>query len=290
MTKSKFSYAWLSIPAVLLAWFLLAWFLAWSGEWGELFDRFENQLRLPQSWTVVYSGYEELFPLVDFSGSGIREFRLDNELFKNMYVSLFREVIGFGSALILALVVGAATGFFKPFRQFMYPITALFQSVPPIAWAPIMVLVFTSPFYQSLTASVFSLAVLSVIFIAGFFPMVVTIQEGVLQIQGTDVKAARVLGAKGWQLYRYVYFPASLPFITTGMRLGFSYAWRALVAAEMLGVEFGIGQLILTGDSTGKTPLILLGVAIIGGISFLFEAFIFKRIEAHYSEWSHTNA
>jgi NitT/TauT family transport system permease protein/taurine transport system permease protein len=84
------------------------------------------------------------------------------------------------------------------------------------------------------------LSIAVVIFIAAVFPMATAIQEGVLTIQGGEVRAARTLGASKLQLLRHVYLPASLPFVTTALRIGFSQAWRALVAAEMIGASQGI--------------------------------------------------
>jgi NitT/TauT family transport system permease protein/taurine transport system permease protein len=129
----------------------------------------------------------------------------------------------------------------------------------------------------------FSIAV--VIFIAAAFPMATTIQEGVLATQEGEIRAARTLGASRWQLLRHVYLPASLPFVTTALRIGFSQAWRALVAAEMIGASQGIGWMVAMGGQTGNSSQVLLGVSLIGLTAWLMESFVFKRIERRYEGW-----
>jgi NitT/TauT family transport system permease protein/taurine transport system permease protein len=115
--------------------------------------------------------------------------------------------------------------------------------------------------------------------------MILTIMEGVLTIQGTEIRAARALGAKRWQLFIHVYLPASLPFITAALRIGFSQAWRALVAAEMIGATQGLGWMVSMGGEIGNSRQVLLGIVLIGGVSYLFERIFFRRLEKHYEVW-----
>jgi NitT/TauT family transport system permease protein/taurine transport system permease protein len=129
------------------------------------------------------------------------------------------------------------------------------------------------------------LAIIAVIFLAAVNPMILTIIEGVLQIQGTEIKAARVLGARRWQLFVYVYLPASLPFITAALRIGFSQAWRALVAAEMVGAVAGIGWSVRINSEVGNNEEMILYIVMIGFLSWLFERLLFRPLEKHYEVW-----
>ena len=97
--------------------------------------------------------------------------------------------------------------------------------------------------------------------------------------------AARVLSAKRWLLFVYVYLPANLPFITAALRIGFSQAWRVLVAAEMIGATQGLGWMVSMGGEIGNSRQVLLGIVLIGGISWLFERMIFRQIEKRYEVW-----
>jgi len=241
-----FSWSWLSIPSLLLVWAIIA-------------SQFPSYI-LPQFWEVAEEGYEWM---------------VEGDLMQHLGISLLEEVVGFGSAFIVAIILGFLAGFFKPFREYITPLNGLFMSIPPVAWAPLMLIIFGIGYTS----------IIVVIFIAAVCPMIITIMEGVLQIQGTQVKAARVLGASRLQLFRHIYLPASLPFITAALRIGFSQAWRSLVAAEMIGATSGIGWMVSMGGEIGNARQVLLGIVLIGGLSWLFERLIFRQIEKRYEVW-----
>jgi NitT/TauT family transport system permease protein/taurine transport system permease protein len=215
---------------------------------------------LPQPWGVAAEA-------ISWIASG--------QLFPQLGASLLRELGGFTAAAIAALALGLGAGLSRGFRDFIAPLNSLFVSIPPIAWAPLSMIFFGIGY--------FSIAV--VIFVAATFPMAMTIQEGALAIPAGQLRAARTLGASPAQLIRHIYLPASLPFITAALRVGFSQAWRALVAAEMIGASKGIGWMVAMGGQTGNAAEVLLGIAIIGSIAWLMESLVFRRIERHYEAW-----
>lgn len=242
----KFSYSWFSIPFLLLAWMAIA-------------SQFPSYI-FPQVWDVVEEAQHWLSK---------------GTLLPHLWASLLEIVGGFGSAIIVAITLGFLCGFFRPLREFITPLNGLFMSIPPVAWAPLMLIIFGIGYT--------TIAV--VIFIAAVNPMIITITEGILQIQGTEVRAARSLGARRWQLFLYIYLPASLPFITAGLRIGFSQAWRSLVAAEMVGATQGIGWMVSMGGEIGNARQVLLGIVMIGGLSWLIERLVFRQMEKRYEVW-----
>jgi taurine transport system permease protein len=215
---------------------------------------------LPQPWDVALEAGRWI-------GSG--------DLWWQLSASLLREIGGFAAATVVALALGTGAALSSGFRAFIGPLNSLFMAIPPIAWAPLSMIFFGLGY----------LSIAVVIFIAAVFPMAATIQEGVLAIQGGEIRAARTLGAGRLQLLRYVYLPASLPFVTTALRIGFSQAWRALVAAEMIGASQGIGWMVAMGGQTGNSSEVLLGVSLIGLIAWLMESLVFRRIERRYESW-----
>ncbi len=244
--KMRHSWSWWSIPSLLLLWMLLA-------------TQFPSYI-LPQVWDVAGEG-------LDWLRSG--------EIWPHAIASLLEEVGGFGAAIIVSVICGFLAGFYRPFREYLVPINGLFMAIPPIAWAPLMLIIFGIGYTT----------IVIVIFISAVNPMILTIMEGVLQIQGQEVRAARALGARRWQLFVYVYLPASLPFITAALRIGFSQAWRALVAAEMIGASQGLGWMVSTGGEIGNSRQVLLGIVLIGTFSYLFERLLFRQIEKRYEVW-----
>ncbi len=190
----------------------------------------------------------------------------------------FLEVLaGFSIALVVSLILGFLAGFNRSFREYITPLNQVFMSIPAIAWAPIMILIFSG--YKFI-------AIVMVVYIAAVSPMILNIMEGVLTIKGGEVRAARALGANARQLFLFVYLPASLPFITAGMRIGFSQAWRALVAAEMVGATgLGVGHMVSMANQNGHAANMMVGIVFIGLLSFMFERLVFRRIEKRYEVW-----
>lgn len=286
--KIHASWSWVSLPSLFIIWVLVA-------------IPFESYI-LPQPWEVADEAWNQmLFPTITevmdddgniqiipeeerpgfwkflFAGEATAAVKhlFRGEIWPHVGWSLLEEVGGFGAAIIVSVICGFLAGFFKGFREYIVPLNGLFMAIPPIAWAPLMVIIFGLGYTT----------IVIVIFISAVNPMILTIMEGVLHIQGQEVRAARALGAKRWQLFLYVYLPASLPFVTAALRIGFSQAWRALVAAEMIGASVGLGYMVQTAGEVGNSRLVLLGIVMIGLFSYMFERLLFRPIEKRYEVW-----
>ncbi|XOV56121.1 ABC transporter permease (plasmid) [Pantoea sp. App145] len=246
MIRFKPNWGWASLPFLLLVWIAVA-------------SRYPSYV-LPQPWDVWHEA--------------VRWFS-DGSIWVQLWASLLEEFASFTIAVVLALLLGVSAGLSDRFRDFITPLNSLFMAIPPIAWAPLMLLIFGLGFTS----------IMVVIVIAALFPMCITIQEGIRGIRGGEVRAARTLGANYRQLLLHIYLPSSLPFITAALRIGFSQAWRALVAAEMLGASQGIGWMVAMGGQTGNSSQVLLGICLIGLIAWLMENLVFRRIERRYQRW-----
>ena len=238
--------AWLSLPAMLLVWLGLS-------------RRLPAYL-LPSPWQVARQA------LLGWQ---------DGSLVHHLGASMLREMSGFALAAGLGLVLGLAMGLSAALRALMAPINSVLMSIPPIAWTPLLMLFW----------GLGDPAMVAVIVLASASPMAITLQEGVQSIHAGEVRAARTLGASRGQLLRHVYLPACLPAVTAALRLGFSQAWRALVAAEMIGASDGIGWMVSTGGQVGNTSQVLLGMALIALIAYLAERLLFRRLESRYRHW-----
>jgi ABC-type nitrate/sulfonate/bicarbonate transport system permease component len=243
---SNFNWGWLSLPFLILCWSIVA--------------SFYPAYILPQPWDVA----REALRWIN-----------DGSLWGHLKASLYEELGGFSLAIIVSILLGAAAGLSNRFRDFISPLNSLFMAIPPVAWAPLTMIIFGLGYWS----------IVMVIFIAAVFPMAITIQESIQSIRGGEVRAARTLGASPVQIIRHVYIPASLPFVTAALRIGFSQAWRALVAAEMIGASKGIGWMVSMGGQIGNSSQVLLGIVIIGLIAWLMESLVFRRIEKHYQTW-----
>ena len=125
---------------------------------------------------------------------------------------------------------------------------------------------------------------ITVIFIGSFLIMLVTIYQGVLNVDETLIKAAKVLGASDREIFFTVIVPASLPFIMTALRLGLATALTSLVAAEMTGASDGLGVMIQTASQYFQMKTVLMGILIIGAVGMILEKVV-KLIERKLTSW-----
>ena len=120
--------------------------------------------------------------------------------------------------------------------------------------------------------------------LATFLTICVTVFQGVINVDETLIKAARVLGANDTVLFVKVIFPATTPFIITAIRLGISAALTTLIAAESTGAIAGLGMRIKTLSTTFDTPPMLLYIIIVGVIGMIAEK-VLKFFERRLTSW-----
>jgi NitT/TauT family transport system permease protein len=182
-------------------------------------------------------------------------------LLEHTYTSLYRVLAGFLLALVVAIPVAFLMGWYKICRLLIEPWIQFIRNIPPIAYIPLVIVA------QGVGES----AKVTVIFIASFLVMVVSIYQGVKNVDVTLIKAARVLGANDRHIFFRVVVPASFPFILVGLRLGLSAALTTLVAAELTGAQMGLGQMIQEASLYFRMEIVLLGIVIIGIIGFILD-------------------
>jgi NitT/TauT family transport system permease protein len=220
------------------------------------------------SWWLTASG-SVIFPTPPAVVTGMLELARQGTLMEHVTASLFRVFVGYSLAVLLAIPIGSAMGWFPAFQRALNPMIQLLRPISPIAWIPIAILWFgvgdTSPIF--------------LIFLSSFFPVVVATAAGVRLVEQQYIRAARNFGLHGFELYRRVIFPAALPQIITGMRVGLGVAWLVVVAAEMVAINSGLGYLIIDSRNAGaRYDLVVAGMVIIGVIGFLLDM-IMKRLE-----------
>ena len=115
-----------------------------------------------------------------------------------------------------------------------------------------------------------------VIIMGSLMAVTLTVRDGVRTIPILYLRAAPILGATGWRFYRYVLFPASFPSVVTGAKLGWTFAWRSLMAAELLYVTTGIGSTLMTGRELHDMALVIAAMLIIISIGLITDRLIFR--------------
>lgn len=181
------------------------------------------------------------------------ELILSGDLFKHFLVSLQREAIAFVYATT-AIPLGILMGWSRTAQNLLEPVFEMLRPIPPIAWIPLAILWFGISDLQNQF----------IIFLGIFFPLLINTIAGVKNVEHNVVRAARCLGASEFHVLVRVVFPAALPQIVTGIRVGLGVGWMALVAAELVGATSGLGWLISDARTVLRTDIILVGMISIG--------------------------
>ena len=195
-------------------------------------------------------------------------------LFTDIASSMISVFAGYALGFLIALPVAILMAWYTPVRKILEPWIQFVRNIPPLAYVPLVVI----------GAGVGRKPQIIVITLATFLIMCVTIYQGVLNIDETLIKAARILGASDKDIFIRVIAPATLPFILTAVRLGAGVALTTLVAAESTGASAGLGMRIRTLNNSFETAPMLLYIIIIGIIGITIEKII-KTLERKLTGW-----
>ena len=195
-------------------------------------------------------------------------------LFTDLASSLISVLLGYALGFVIALPVAILMAWYKPVRYIIEPWIQFIRNIPPLAYVPLIVI----------AAGVGRKPQVIVITIACFLIMCVTIYQGVINVDETLIKAARVLGATDKDIFIRVIAPATLPFILTAVRLGASVALTTLIAAESTGAVAGLGMRIRSLNNSFESAPMLLYIIIIGIIGITIEKLI-KYLERRLTSW-----
>lgn len=188
--------------------------------------------------------------------------------------SLIRVLSGFALGLICSIPVAFLLGWYEQFRVIVEPWIQFFRTIPPIALIPVVIA----------TCGIGTSAKVVIIFISVFLTMVVTIYQGVKNVDLTLIKAARVFDANDAQIFANVIVPAAFPYILTGVRLGLASALTTLVAAELTGAATGLGMMIQQAGMYFRMDVVLLGIIVIGVIGLIFDKLVLL-LEKKLTAW-----
>ena len=184
-------------------------------------------------------------------------------------ISMQRIIVGFGISLVMGVVVGFCIGAVKIFDETIGPLLNGLRTLPSICWLPLGLLWF------GLNEN----AILFVVIMGAAFSITLATDDGVKNIPPIYLKAASTMGAKGLRRYLYVIFPAALPSIVTGMKQGWSFAWRSLMAGEMLFVSLGLGHLLMMGRELNDIKQIFAVMIVIVAIGVIVDTQLFGMLE-----------
>lgn len=213
---------------------------------------------LQETWPLIID------PFFDNGGT-------DKGLFWQIFASLKRVAVGFTLAAIVGIATGMLIGGSRLIFDALDPIFQVLRTVPPLAWLPISL----AAFRDSEPSAIF------VIFITAIWPIIINTAVGVQQIPQDYKNVAQVLQLSRVKYLTDVVFPATVPYVFTGLRIGVGLSWLAIVAAEMLIGGVGIGFFIWDAWNSSLISEIILALIYVGIVGLLLDklmAFIGDRV------------
>jgi NitT/TauT family transport system permease protein len=188
--------------------------------------------------------------------------------------SLQRILLGFSFSALLGIGLGLVLGRVRLLDQTVGSLVLGLQALPSICWLPLALLWF----------GLSEQAILFVVVMGALLSITLATQAGVKNTPPIYLRAARNLGTKGWRLYALVILPAALPAIITGMKLGWSFAWRSLMAAELLYVSQGLGQLLTMGRDLNDMSQVIAVMVLIIALGLAVDRLVFAPVESRVRE------
>lgn len=175
--------------------------------------------------------------------------------------TLKRVSIGLILGFIAALGVGGLACYFNILGKLTLPVITLLAPIAPIAWIPFAIMAF----------GIGDMAAIFVVFIGIFFLLTLATVNAIKGVNQLYINAARVLGASRRQVMFRIILPAIIPDLFFILRINFFAAWMAVLAAEMVGVNTGLGSIVMVGRQMFNAKLMFLGMAVIGIVGYLLD-------------------
>jgi NitT/TauT family transport system permease protein len=227
-------------------------------------------------WQAVYSAHviaPYRLPSPGDTVAALHDQWRAGDLQEAVWNSVSRGALGFAASLVIGTLLGLVVGRVKPVRRAVGPILSGLQSLPSVAWVPAAILWFgtnaTTIYFVVLLGAVPSIA-------NGMI-------SGLDQVPPLFLRVGRVLGARGIASARHVLLPAALPGYVGGLRQGWAFSWRSLMAAELIArtpeLGLGVGQLLDLSRQNSDIAGVIAGVFTILVIGIAIELCLFAPIE-----------
>lgn len=248
---TRWLVALLFVSALAVAWHLLVAAKIWS------------PLLLPSPLSVV-----------DYLRSAVE----DGTLFEAMLVTVRRLLIGYGLGILVGLPLGLLTASSKWSQDTIGVLALGLQTLPSVCWVPLALLWFGQT----------EAAMLFVVVMGTLWSLIIATDTGVRTIPPIYTRAARSMGSSGFHTWTFVVLPAALPFLLSGMKQGWAFAWRSLMAAEIyvtILTGFGLGHLLHYGRELNAMDqvigvmlvIVLIGLAVDKTLFAPIEQFLHRR-------------
>ena len=197
---------------------------------------------------------------------------LDRSLLEGSAVTLKRLLLGYFFSLLVGVPLGLLNARFQAVRDTLGLLGLGLQTLPSVCWAPLALL-----WFGQTEAAMFFIVIMG-----SLWSIMLATNEGVRNVPPIYARAARTMGSRGLHTWVTVIIPASLPFIVSGMKQGWAFAWRSLMAAEIYIIiltGFGLGHLLHFGRELHAMDTVIGIMLVIVGIGLLADKIMFSPFE-----------
>ncbi len=243
---------------------------AWTSVWPKLAA---VALALAAWQLVVWTGWRPEYAL-PAPGTTLRQFAADvasGEIPRAAAITLRRAAFGYAVSVVVGTLIGLLVARFRLLRVAVGSLITGLQTMPSIAWFPLAILLFK-----------LSEGAILFVVVLGAAPSIANgLLSGIDQVPPLLRRAGRVLGARGWAAYRHVVFPAAVPSYVSGLKQGWAFAWRSLMAGELL-VLFGtqsIGARLQFARELSDAPQLIATMLAILVIGLVVDELLFGVVE-----------
>jgi NitT/TauT family transport system permease protein len=188
--------------------------------------------------------------------------------------SLERVLTGLALAFVAAVVTGGLAFYYDVFGKLSLPTITLLAPIAPVAWIPLAIVAF----------GIGNGAAIFVVFVGIYFTLTLATVKAMSNVDQVYVNTARVLGGTRRQVMFHVILPAIIPSLFDLTRMNLFGAWMGVLAAEMVGVNTGLGAIIMVGRQMMNMNLTFLGMAMIGLVGYLLDA-AFGQVQRRVLWW-----
>jgi len=198
----------------------------------------------------------------------------DGTLIKHLLATLWRQMLGYGLAVVMGVILGLAMGYFRPLYNLLEPLVEALRPIPGPAYLPVLVL-FVGIGHEMKVV---------LILVASFFPILLNTYSGVRSIDRVQFDTARTLGLSTMQTLRELVLPAASPQILTGMRISLAISLILAILGEMIVSSDGLGYFTLLAQRTFKIPDMYAGIFTLALFGYVLNR-LFLLCEARLIRW-----
>ena len=223
-------------------------------------------------WQIVFSlniWSTQIFPSPVQVAQDLAYGTTDGSLFFGIATSMWRLIVGLAISIAGGVTLGVFMARVESVNQTVGSLVLGLQSVPSVAWVPMAFLWF-------------GLSDAGIIFVttaSSLFAVTINTYSGMKNIPTSYIAAARNMGASGVQLITNVMLPAAFPYLISGFKQGWAFAWRGVIGAEIIFSFLGLGFLLNVGRELNDISQVIATMLVIMVIGILIDGLVFKKIE-----------